>query len=484
MHPDHITNENLVSTDFARTEKARFLQSITRSKRTKTVYLAPGIPAHSVWMTDVSAMDRRSVKAQLAGRGDYRVAWWELNCLIHRLLKPRASLEHVMYAFHTRHHVITPSRSPDWNWPMISGARSEPLDKMAPSLACVALSVRYNNQRETIMSHKKNNNDDFLTAVGGTILAWGLLAMMWATTTIMLAIFFLLKRPISRALHLEWCSTSWSSTKLLYGPIKCLAGILFLFMLVGASRKLSVTHAHADQIMAGVLKLCAGLSGGLLFNILHWMEQYSKDPAIQKKMAGIAAERYVQKLIEDCRTKDLPVSRSLHGKLFVFNEHTPNEFSVEVDHMLITERNVFVIETKCKSGTLSTGADFPTWKVSSPYGDSQMRNALKQVKNAARVLQRQTALPCELIPLVAIKGNDVKIVDGPTNVLVAAEIGNVLRAFEHGKPHPILDPASVIAMLLPHVNDDPAAMKRHVERANAARVRAEMTEIVNAASIR
>ncbi|SFB27822.1 hypothetical protein SAMN04515620_13432 [Collimonas sp. OK607] len=107
MDPHHITNENLMSTDFARTERAKFLQSIASSKRTKTVYLAPGIPAHGVWMTDVSAMDRRSVKAQLAGRGDYRVAWWELNCLFHRLLKPHDSLEHAMYAFHARHHAIT-----------------------------------------------------------------------------------------------------------------------------------------------------------------------------------------------------------------------------------------------------------------------------------------------------------------------------------------------------------------------------------------
>ncbi|SFB21475.1 hypothetical protein SAMN04515620_12665 [Collimonas sp. OK607] len=107
MDTDHITNENLMSTDFARTEKARFLQSITNSKRTKEVFLAPGVSARGVWMTDVSAMDRRSVKAQLAGRGDHRAAWWDLNCLIHRLLKPRASLEHVMYAFHTRHHAIT-----------------------------------------------------------------------------------------------------------------------------------------------------------------------------------------------------------------------------------------------------------------------------------------------------------------------------------------------------------------------------------------
>jgi hypothetical protein len=110
MHTDHITNENLMSTDFAKTEKMRFLRSKTSSKRTKAVFLAPGIPAHDVWMTDVSAMDRRSVKAQLADRGGYRVAWWELNCLIHRLLKPRASLEHMMFAFHARHHAITIAR--------------------------------------------------------------------------------------------------------------------------------------------------------------------------------------------------------------------------------------------------------------------------------------------------------------------------------------------------------------------------------------
>jgi hypothetical protein len=110
MHTDHITNENLTFTNFAKPEEAWFLQSKTRGKRTKGVLLAPGIPAHGVWMTDVSAMDRRSVKAQLAGRGDDRVAWWKLNCLIHRFLKPHASLEYMMFAFHARHHVVTLTR--------------------------------------------------------------------------------------------------------------------------------------------------------------------------------------------------------------------------------------------------------------------------------------------------------------------------------------------------------------------------------------
>jgi hypothetical protein len=110
MDTHHITNETLWTTDFARAEKAKFLKSHSRkkqTKRSKTNYVAPGVPAQSVWMTDVSGSDRRSVKAQLAGRGDYRVAWWEFNCLLHRLFNPRATLEQIMYAFHSRHHALT-----------------------------------------------------------------------------------------------------------------------------------------------------------------------------------------------------------------------------------------------------------------------------------------------------------------------------------------------------------------------------------------
>ncbi|MQR02113.1 nuclease-related domain-containing protein [Glaciimonas soli] len=338
-------------------------------------------------------------------------------------------------------------------------------------------------ERKAIMSRQNNKNDDFITKAMGAVLGLGFVAIIWVTTMAMLAIFFFLKRPIARALRLEWCSTSCPWMKWLYRPIKWLAGILFLLVLIGVAQKLSVTSAHIDQIMFYVLALCVALCCGLLFNILHWMEQYSEDPAIQKKLAGIAAERYVQKLIDDSQHV-FPASRAFHGKLFVFNEHTPNEFSVEADHIFITERNIFVIETKCKSGTISAGVDSPMWKVSSPHGDTDMRNALKQAKNAARVLQRQAALPCEIIPLVVIKGNNVKIVDGPTNVLIATDLINVLLAFEHGKPHPILDPASVATLLLLHINDDPAAMKKHIERAYTARVRTDRTEIVNAASIR
>ena len=51
--------------------------------------------------------DRRSVNAYLAGNGDGRVLWWHINRLTHQLLRPKASLEMIMFYFHSRHYVMT-----------------------------------------------------------------------------------------------------------------------------------------------------------------------------------------------------------------------------------------------------------------------------------------------------------------------------------------------------------------------------------------
>lgn len=165
---------------------------------------------------------------------------------------------------------------------------------------------------------------------------------------------------------------------------------------------------HSDRIMLGVLLVSTALACAFVFSIIHWIGQYALEPDVQKKMAGINAERFVQSMIED-NQQHFPSALSLHGKVFVFNADMPNEFSVEADHVVITERNIFVIETKCKSGAMSARADSPRWNVSSKHGVGEMQNALKQAKNAARVLHRQANLPCEIVPLVAIKGNEVQI---------------------------------------------------------------------------
>jgi hypothetical protein len=103
----HLTNTILMRTDFADTDRQKFLQALPRQVHSKRIDLTSRLPAYGIWMTDVSAMDCRSVKAQLAGRAGWRVTWWAWNCRLHALLQPQASLEQTMYAFHQRHHALT-----------------------------------------------------------------------------------------------------------------------------------------------------------------------------------------------------------------------------------------------------------------------------------------------------------------------------------------------------------------------------------------
>jgi hypothetical protein len=110
MDIEHITNESLMNIDYARKERIEFLKKISSRKHSETVYLAPGLNTRAIWMSDISVTDRRSVKAQLASRGDYRVLWWSLNCALHRLLNPKATLEQQMFAFHQRQHRWTIAR--------------------------------------------------------------------------------------------------------------------------------------------------------------------------------------------------------------------------------------------------------------------------------------------------------------------------------------------------------------------------------------
>jgi hypothetical protein len=61
----------------------------------------------TIFTTNWAATDRRSVKASLAGKGDHRVLWWKINQRIHRLVRPAATLEEIMFSFHGRHHAIS-----------------------------------------------------------------------------------------------------------------------------------------------------------------------------------------------------------------------------------------------------------------------------------------------------------------------------------------------------------------------------------------
>jgi hypothetical protein len=107
MNIDDITNENIRGIDFERENRQAFLSSIPMSRKHRDAEVSPGILASNVFGEDVSGADRRSVKAQLAGRGDYRPAWWAICCYLQQKLARKKSLQHAMYRFHNVHHFFT-----------------------------------------------------------------------------------------------------------------------------------------------------------------------------------------------------------------------------------------------------------------------------------------------------------------------------------------------------------------------------------------
>ena len=109
MKRDAMTNENVMTTDYSRTERLQFLRAIPREKFTPQKNVRRNV-VNDTYMQDVSATDSRSVKAQLAGRGDYRALWWNLHCYVARLLRRDKSLEQQMFDFHQRHHRWTITR--------------------------------------------------------------------------------------------------------------------------------------------------------------------------------------------------------------------------------------------------------------------------------------------------------------------------------------------------------------------------------------
>jgi hypothetical protein len=109
-----ITNDTIWTIDWARHDRQRFLHSLDRPRQPLSRRIG-GVPANQIWGQDVSAMDQRSVKAQLAGRGGWRATWWNLNESLHRLFKPAASTETIMYVFHKRHHTLTLTYLVHWS---------------------------------------------------------------------------------------------------------------------------------------------------------------------------------------------------------------------------------------------------------------------------------------------------------------------------------------------------------------------------------
>ena len=104
MYEEEITNANVMSIDFNRQDRLAFLQSIPNMNKHKMAFIIPGLRTADVWMNDVSSMDRRSVKAHLAGSGDSRVLRWKINCFLQLTLNRQATLKQMVIAIFRRQH--------------------------------------------------------------------------------------------------------------------------------------------------------------------------------------------------------------------------------------------------------------------------------------------------------------------------------------------------------------------------------------------
>lgn len=106
-----ITNANLFQIDWAAKDRQKFLKSIPAGRRVfKDKEIAPGIMCKGVLMKDVSGGDRRSVKAMLRGKGDFRPVWWNVFNAVASVAMKNSDLERRMYAFHRAHQFLTLGR--------------------------------------------------------------------------------------------------------------------------------------------------------------------------------------------------------------------------------------------------------------------------------------------------------------------------------------------------------------------------------------
>lgn len=105
---ENVTNENLYQIDWSAGDRKKFLQKLNvPSKRLISRGCTKSTQFKDIWMSDVSAKDARSIKAQLNNSGDFRAFWWNLSDSMYRFCHPQADLHLSMYSFHERHGRLT-----------------------------------------------------------------------------------------------------------------------------------------------------------------------------------------------------------------------------------------------------------------------------------------------------------------------------------------------------------------------------------------
>lgn len=202
----------------------------------------------------------------------------------------------------------------------------------------------------------------------------------------------------------------------------------------------------------------------------------------QRRIAGKWAESSVRRVVRQIAKQ--VQGQDLHNVLLVVNRGQQNEFSMEIDHLLVTRHKVFVIETKYQAGRVLVDEHASEWRVEGGPRSSSMRNALLQAKNTCTQLQRHFNIGATPIPVVVITSTRGTAVVSPvSNVVTPDELPAVVAALDKSTSTGALDTGALLNRIVAASDRSVHARRAHNARAQAARQRRADENIRGRASL-
>lgn len=187
----------------------------------------------------------------------------------------------------------------------------------------------------------------------------------------------------------------------------------------------------------------------LFFQILSGWTQQSSSVDDLRAEAGLHAEEVVRQLL-DAYCLANPECRVIHNGKFEFNVHTAKPTRLEIDHLLITDKTIFIIETKYKSGEITALEFEPRWAIRNGSDMSTIANALKQAKRQHSILKRHFDENLPIVPLVAIVGNTTLKRHNIHHVCVPEQLPSLISMFNLYRQS-CVDIATTFARLRSHL---------------------------------
>lgn len=151
--------------------------------------------------------------------------------------------------------------------------------------------------------------------------------------------------------------------------------------------------------------------------------------------AGLRAEDIVRRIL-DSYCADNPGFKVIHNGKFEFDVENENSTRIEIDHLLITDKTIFIIETKYKSGEIAALEYEPKWVIEHAgiTEITYMPNALKQAKRYHKILLRHFDKRLPIVPLVAIVGDNKLVRHNIHHVCKPEQLVSLFEMFSLYRP--------------------------------------------------